>query len=334
MPFWSRRQEIQDKLDFRFEKIKNLVNLDVRQPSIQRSVLQERVQHLTEQFNHKFIPVVPLYFCIFKNTYYIIDGQHRFEVFKTMSDIWNYKVPCVFVKVEKYEDVEECFFVINDRLPLNEMWLQPVEIKQIIMETYDYFEKNYPDMFALKKKGTVKRPNIDKELFRTTLSKIFEEEKTLDIRSSDELIKRMLRLDEEYATLDPDSFPSKGKNNNASVVHNLRKRDYPLHFGMVPNEWHIHLIHGIPKDLGNNVDRLSRAQQLQCWENTYGSCTRAKCYVCGIHEITLFNCHGGHIIARARGGKTVIKNIIPICQTCNQEMATENLEDFKKKHYT
>ncbi len=43
-----------------------------------------------------------------------------------------------------------------------------------------------------------------------------------------------------------------------------------------------------------------------------------------------FDC--GHIVSEYNGGKTVVKNLIPICKLCNSSMGRMNMRDFIKKH--
>lgn len=333
MPFWSRKHSIEDKLDFEFDKIKKLVSINVKQPPFQRTIVPERVEELKQIFKTDFNPIVPLYICILNDTYYIIDGQHRYEVYKTMTDHSNDKVPCCYIRVETMKEVEDCFFTINDRLPLNDMWLQPCEIKQIIIDTYMYFENNYPEMFRFKKKRSVPRPYIDKEIFKQKISEIFTEEHNLHINTSKDLINLLLILEEQYSRIDPDQFPAIEGTDNNKLITKLRNREQHLHFGLVKHDWKSHLIYGIKENMNGSQKTLPRSQILKCWENAYGNCSRAKCYVCDIHQITLFNCHLGHIQAKARGGETTIENIIPICASCNHEMRTMNLEDYKQKYY-
>lgn len=59
----------------------------------------------------------------------------------------------------------------------------------------------------------------------------------------------------------------------------------------------------------------------------------AKCYCCRTKEITYGVFEAGHIIAEARGGKTIAENLRPICTSCNRTMQTKNLFDFMKDTY-
>lgn len=56
---------------------------------------------------------------------------------------------------------------------------------------------------------------------------------------------------------------------------------------------------------------------------------KAKCCCCNTTDIVQMSFHVGHIVAEINGGKTVISNLMPICQNCNSSMGRMNLYDFK-----
>lgn len=78
----------------------------------------------------------------------------------------------------------------------------------------------------------------------------------------------------------------------------------------------------IPKTLKNDV-----------WDKHIGKKNGiGKCFCCE-NSIDSKNFECGHIVASAKGGKTVLQNLRPICGCCNKSMGTENLRIFKKKYY-
>jgi 5-methylcytosine-specific restriction endonuclease McrA len=57
-----------------------------------------------------------------------------------------------------------------------------------------------------------------------------------------------------------------------------------------------------------------------------------KCECCS-NEIDSKNFECGHVKSVKDGGDETVENLRPICSECNKSMGTENLYDFKKKHY-
>jgi hypothetical protein len=58
---------------------------------------------------------------------------------------------------------------------------------------------------------------------------------------------------------------------------------------------------------------------------------KSKCLCCDEKEITQMDFECGHIIAEANGGQIHIDNLIPLCNICNNSMATKNYFVFKKE---
>jgi hypothetical protein len=102
-------------------------------------------------------------------------------------------------------------------------------------------------------------------------------------------------------------------------------------------EWICHLI----KHLDENVEfvnfehnscisteKITKKLRKDLWKNYFNQSREGTCYVCD-SLISEDNFQAGHVIARARGGKTNIHNLKPVCSDCNQNMKIENLEDYK-----
>jgi len=84
------------------------------------------------------------------------------------------------------------------------------------------------------------------------------------------------------------------------------------------------------KEVKYNKQIIPKALRIKVWNTYIGEeIGKTKCLCCNEINITqsIFEC--GHIIAEAKGGKTVLENLMPICSTCNKSMKTKNLYDFK-----
>jgi 5-methylcytosine-specific restriction endonuclease McrA len=81
----------------------------------------------------------------------------------------------------------------------------------------------------------------------------------------------------------------------------------------------------------NNRGRITQNMKTKAWANTYGELLKAKCYCC--HDTELNATGGfqmGHIISVANEGLTILKNLIPICTSCNVSMSSTNMDVFMK----
>lgn len=58
---------------------------------------------------------------------------------------------------------------------------------------------------------------------------------------------------------------------------------------------------------------------------------KSKCYCCRLTDITQLTFHCGHVISEKDGGEIEVRNLRPICQSCNSSMGTTNMKKFIKK---
>lgn len=71
----------------------------------------------------------------------------------------------------------------------------------------------------------------------------------------------------------------------------------------------------------------------EVWRRHNGDKTEGTCFVCNI-LITSFSFVAGHIQPRSQGGPDTVENLRPICSSCNNSMGTQNLLDYKLKHFS
>ena len=55
---------------------------------------------------------------------------------------------------------------------------------------------------------------------------------------------------------------------------------------------------------------------------------KAKCLCYKLTDITQLSFSCGHIIPESKGGKLILDNLKPICQSCNSSMGTNNMHDY------
>jgi 5-methylcytosine-specific restriction endonuclease McrA len=90
-----------------------------------------------------------------------------------------------------------------------------------------------------------------------------------------------------------------------------------------------------PKPTKKSKRRKScpKAVKQSVWLKYFGEKMIGKCYVCK-RSISYMNFEVGHNKPVAKGGKSKINNVRPICRTCNRSMGTIAIEDFKKKYFS
>lgn len=77
----------------------------------------------------------------------------------------------------------------------------------------------------------------------------------------------------------------------------------------------------IPKTVKNSV-----------WLKYMGKIFEGKCFCCGITNISVFNYVCGHVKSEKKGGVVCVKNLRPICASCNGSMGTKNMKKFMSEY--
>lgn len=73
------------------------------------------------------------------------------------------------------------------------------------------------------------------------------------------------------------------------------------------------------------------ALKIQVWDKWIGlEIGKHKCLCCKTIDIIQMSFHCGHIMPECKGGKTILSNLKPICQTCNLSMGTKNMDEFSE----
>jgi len=87
--------------------------------------------------------------------------------------------------------------------------------------------------------------------------------------------------------------------------------------------------------INNSYDRKSIPKSIrnQIWRDRFGDQFYGKCDVCR-NDIRRDAFEAGHVVSVKNGGMDTADNLRPICRDCNRSMGSENLKDFKKKHYS
>ena len=320
-----------DKIKYRYEKIKDIIKSDIYRPDCQRYIDNSRISEMLEDFNNNFEPVTPLYFCIYNHQRWIIDGQHRLEVYRNFKKYLNEKIPIVDIYVKEQKEIYKYFLLINNQMGLNEVWRQKEDLKTIILETYNYFIKKYPYTFTLKNPRC--RPYIGPDQFLSQITNLIKDDEFInnyDIKTSNDLIFILENLNTQYSEQNVEFFHIKGKKiTTKNILEKIKKRKDALYFGMLQKTWMDNVIcFTIPEPI-----KMTSSLRQACWTKWMGDNTfKSKCWCCNINDITAFNFEAGHIKARILGGSNTIENLRPICGFCNKGMGKQNMFKFMEKN--
>jgi hypothetical protein len=158
---------------FSYKKFESITDipLDVFIPNLQRNIIKEHVEsmrkHIREYIKLGKEPIFgTLDFVLYKDSYYLIDGQHRYTAIqKELLD--NDIVVPIHTMIYEVNDeslIEEIFKIRNRGIPVPKFMLSIKESKKdVLKEAATYLETLCPAIF--KHKGGLLRPKINIETF-------------------------------------------------------------------------------------------------------------------------------------------------------------------------
>ena len=77
---------------------------------------------------------------------------------------------------------------------------------------------------------------------------------------------------------------------------------------------------------------IPKIKKQEIWHHYIGEeIGKTKCLCCSINDITQFEFHCGHIVAKSCGGDLSLENLRPICSKCNLSMGNENMIEFMQR---
>jgi len=305
-----------------YRKISEILKLGTDVPDFQRLVDAQRVESIFNDIkNNRDKIILPgcLIFAKTNRKYWIIDGQHRFQVYiKLLKELkLDLSVYCNEIDVKNIEEANFLFNRVNDTRPLPVM---PegynINIVKLIV---DHFQKKYKLIFSNSQSGKCNRPNIH---FTTLQEKIGEVHKNHPSLSEQNIIDWIEDFNEKFLTDD----------NLKKEYDFIKYKDDAckkggFYLGIIPNYKWLNFI------FGNIVEEkrqtISQTLRTEVWKKYNGRKWKGKCYTCP-RKLEYDNFHCGHDIAVSKGGKTTLDNLFPICAPCNNKMGTMRIKELQE----
>lgn len=318
----------------------------ISKPDCQRSIdfshvndlYKYQIEHF-EKYNEFFFPK-----CIvlgkLKDKYYIIDGQHRMNCIKRLSNKYsniNISINVSLLYLESENELDNKYIAINKNTPVP----LPKNIsnwKLFTKHIESYFSKNYYKYF--KNSNNPRIPNFNKNKL---LEYLIEYDISKKCNNNFKLfIGELENLNTFYLeTFDSSIVPYFKKNVRKYYIKSLDiQKEKPLILTIYKNfEWVEKIIFKIKTGINyenmlhiNTTYRpkIKKKLRRKVWEKRFKDSLVGNCYVC-VNKLDYDEMVCGHIKSLFYNGKTNIDNLEPICQTCNIDMGIKNLNEYRNE---
>lgn len=89
-------------------------NNKTKNNSIENTIIENTIENLDKKIMIKFNPITPIYFTVYKNKRYVIDGIHRLECYKKNKYLHNHKIPIIDIYINEKKEIYEYYKLINN----------------------------------------------------------------------------------------------------------------------------------------------------------------------------------------------------------------------------
>ena len=322
-------------------KIKNLLDLEIQIPEIQRIIDTNKVKDIVDyQIEYKkkynkfnFMGVISIHILIDKG-YFLIDGQHRYESAKKLHELGHdIAITVEFIEVNQREELENNYKILNLNTELPDF---PDDIeKNIPEEAARHFQSQYPTIWS--KNSRSRKPHIYFNFFQEALGDLTKE---LNIKSSKDLIELVENKNNKYKKWSHGSFKVSEKILNKCHDENFYLGLHKHESNERPSyDWVREIIHeetgvNLKKRVKLGKKKIPKTIKNDSWKKYIGNeIGVTKCFCCNTVEISQSNFEAGHIISEFNDGSITVDNILPICGTCNRSMGKTNMDEFIENHY-
>lgn len=338
-----------DKL-FRNQRMKELVK-----PSIQCALDDDKVEEMRAEYREKpelFRSKNKLIVGNLNDTWYLVDGQHRYEMlrreFEENKEL-NEEVSVIWYKFSDEEYVNELFRSINKDSVKNQNYIDVGSFAMVKINEFMNLLRNYHiDTFNKTKSAKSARKALE-ELRDDLMASGFFDDPKLAPLSSTELYEYFITKNDEFY---------KSLNYGSNLIFNpsifYDKERAPIQEKIIFTTKHNNFVEWICQDEGPPLScvhyyrkekkKIASAIRTAVWRTYHGDAEVSTCPISfcekqisrkkqtGLH-CTDIVMHCGHIISEKNGGATAGHNLRPICSRCNCEMGESNWVDFDRTSY-
>lgn len=276
-----------------------------------------------------------------KYKHYLIDGQHRIEVLKNMSnDYLDMDVSIVITLCKNELEVIELFkkmirhmesYYILDESVFKKDFMMSLEFK-----LKEFLKEHYSNYFVRGSKNDCVY-TLDNFLLELKDNNFFKKKFSNEIDMKDYIFEKF----DEFNKLINYKINIK---NNPTIFYK-KDYDYIIKTGYKPiaskkNNFIDYLCKNDddiinPQHFYKTIKtKITKKLKEELWKKVYGTRIRTICIISDCKNMIEKNDYqAGHIVSEFNGGSTSLENLYPICSTCNQKMSKHNWIDYDEQSY-
>ena len=259
----------------------------------------------------------------------VFDGQHRLSAIQRLFKeypIGNIKIRVDIYRVVDEEQIHMLYNMINQNRQVK--IYRSIDTAVNSRNVEKWFRINFSEHWKDSDKPILLNIN------GKTLLKRLEVSGMLNMPAND-LIIEMTKLNDYYKTFDDKKWNDCGISLDNKKKEILVRTNFYL--GLYKRyEWidklfkdYINLDHSII-ELIHKKDKIPKKRRDEVWNKRFNNLQSGKCFTCNDDINYQKGFHCGHIKSRHNGGSVNVDNLEIVCSTCNLNMSTMNMMDYKQ----
>jgi len=333
---------IKKKLSFEKIYMLNLNNKFIK-PNYQGSLDQDKIEQMYNSYlkNPHYLKFKDnIIIGVINNKFYIIDGQHRYQLAIKLfeeKDIEDYLIFCYY---ELKDEREACklYEELNKDSSKNKLYIDCSLFEKIRVDQLKKILKlNCQEYFAKRKSKRGKKYCIEEfidELIKISYIKKFNNAKQIfiDLINKNNIFYKECRYEIEFNKNKNIFYVDEGKNITDKFIMSLKGNNF-IDYLIFNSDKNFQPFHR--KKMRKKT--ITRKIRLAVWSNYYSN-KLDQTHICPIrncrNKITVNDFSCGHIISEYNGGDVSLKNLKPLCKPCNSAMGSNNWFDYEKNIFS
>lgn len=293
--------------------------------------LYEKVKLYYEKYNDIMFPGTISFGTYEDNLdkWMVFDGQHRLQVLQKLRQLYP-DIDSIFIRVDHYhvrdeKEMWELYHIINQNEPVQ--LYTSLHVSSVASVVEKWFITRYGSYWKKSERPTLLNVNGKEVLQRMESMGYFA-------NPSHVVIHALERLCAFYKEQTRATWESWGISWDDKLQQLLTKDSFYL--GLYRTyEWIPRLFsdattidHSTTKRY-NKCNKIPKKVRIDVWNKRFKGAEQGTCYCCHEAISCMSGFHCGHIVSVHDGGKNEVENLEVVCVTCNLEMGTMNMNQYK-----
>jgi hypothetical protein len=326
---------VRNQVEYTTKNISFLLD-NISLPPFQRSKNELHVQLLYQymkkyfEINHDIICTGLISFAMLKNEQeqdelWLLDGQHRVRALQQLAkerpEILTILIRTDIYKVNSKEEMEQLYRIINETKKVD-MFRSSTSLK-VWPRIEEWFQLHFSSYWK-----DTKQPNM-LNVSREEVKKRMEAEGWLE-QPVETVINALETLRTHFTSISDESWTKWGIIKDAKKNKLIEKDGF--YFGLFRRyEWISRL--GTPYVEHYSIDKqrhsIPKRIRNEVWNKRFAENMTGECFCCKKTLSFQNGFHCGHILSYHEGGTDTVSNLEVVCEVCNLDMSTMNMNVYK-----